>query len=387
VTLFYVRGTYDAKALVAEASKIRNNLSWDVSEQQKVKRFFIKTVPSIQTGGGRNSSFTCGTGLAWYQEPIHQLITYKAEELGRCQPGKRKALDLLVYPQRVKDLINEIVIWRRNREWYIERGIPWKRGWLLYGPPGTGKTALVRAFAEDLDLPLFCYSLGEMGNSELQRSWEEMQAHTPCIALFEDIDNVFHGRKNIYNDGNEADVLASALLAKKDDNSDSGDKKESKKFSRLSFDCLLNCLDGVTKGDGIFVVITTNHVEKVDEAIGKPRTLPDGTVEFISTRPGRIDKAIELTYMLTDDKIDLANRILYDCPDGLTKVKEFVAKHPTLNETPAQFQERCAQMALSYFWKSQNTGGTHDASEALAKRALTVHTPDPEPEVEKAEAA
>lgn len=370
-TLFFVRGTFDPKEIVADATKQRNGMSWDVSEKQKVKRFFIKTVPNRSAASGQ-TSFSAGTGLAWYQEPVHQLIAYKAEELGRCQPGKRKALDLLVYPQRVKNLINEIIIWRRNRDWYIERGIPWKRGWLLYGPPGTGKTALVRAFAEDLDLPLFAFSLGELMNSELQKSWDEMQAHTPCIALFEDIDNVFHGRKNVFSDGSEAEVLANALI-NKGDNQKQEEKKESK-IGRLSFDCLLNCLDGVNKADGVFVVITTNHVDKIDEAIGKPRVLPDGTTEFISTRPGRIDKAIELTYMLPEDKIELAERILTDCPEGMEQIRKFVDQYPELKETPAQFQERCAQVALSYFWKTQAEGICgHDASDDMMRRALMVH--------------
>ncbi len=37
--------------------------------------------------------------------------------------------------------------------------------------------------------------------------------------------------------------------------------------------------------------------KKVDPALGQPHKLPDGALEFISTRPGRIDKAVELTHM------------------------------------------------------------------------------------------
>src|SRR5438046_10532869 len=82
----------------------------------------------------------------------------------------------------------------------------------------------------------------------------------------------------------------------------------------LHFDCLLNCLDGVERSDGVFTIITTNDVSKIDPALGLPRKLPDGTVEFISTRPGRIDKAVELTYMEPEDKKRLARRILGDYP-------------------------------------------------------------------------
>src|SRR5262249_37317223 len=120
----------------------------------------------------------------------------------------------------------------------------------------------------------------------------------------------------------------------------------------LSFDVLLNMLDGVDRNDGVFTVITTNDISKIDPALGKPRCLPDGTVEFISTRPGRIDKAIELTYLETDDKRRMAHRILGDYPDALAEVLDFVEETP-IDETPAQFQERCSQIALRCFWEEQ----------------------------------
>jgi hypothetical protein len=31
----------------------------------------------------------------------------------------------------------------------------------------------------------------------------------------------------------------------------------------------------------------------------------------------------------------------------------FIDKYPNLQETPAQFQERCGQIALACFWKEQ----------------------------------
>jgi hypothetical protein len=81
--------------------------------------------------------------------------------------------------------------------------------------------------------------------------------------------------------------------------------------------------------------------------------LPDGTTEFISTRPGRIDKAVELTYMEPPDKKRMAQRILGEYPGQYRGMLEFIDKFPDLEETPAQFQERCGQIALACFWKDQ----------------------------------
>jgi hypothetical protein len=123
---------------------------------------------------------------------------------------------------------------------------------------------------------------------------------------------------------------------------------------KLSFDCLLNCLDGVEKSNGIFTVITTNHIEKLDPAMGQPRRKEDGSLEFISTRPGRIDKAIELGYMADADKLKLARRIFFDNEAGYRQVCRLLELEPHRKETPAQFQERCAQIALEMLWQSEH---------------------------------
>ena len=108
--------------------------------------------------------------------------------------------------------------------------------------------------------------------------------------------------------------------------------------------------------------------------LGQPRRLPDGSVEFISTRPGRIDKAVELTYMETADKKTMASRILEDYPAEHAKMLEFIDKFADLQETPAQFQERCGQIALACFWKEKQ-------ELAAAALALTRTAQDSDPEI------
>src|SRR5262249_27604663 len=282
-------------------------------------------------------------GLPWYRQAYYRLLAHKPDQLGKAPLHDGRALENLIFPERVRNLIREIELWRSNRDWYRARGIPWKRGWLLYGPPGTGKTALARAFAEDLNMPIYVFNLAQMSNHELMESWTKMQVNVPCIALIEDIDSVFHGRENVAR----KNMPMPWLMPKRNEG------EHQPPPTPLTFDCLLNCLDGVERADGIFTIITTNDLSKIDPALGQPRKLPDGTMEFISTRPGRIDKAVELTFMEADDKKRLAKRILGEYPEEYRKMLGFIDRFPELQETPAQFQERCAQVALACFGKEQ----------------------------------
>jgi hypothetical protein len=49
----------------------------------------------------------------------------------------------------------------------------------------------------------------------------------------------------------------------------------------------------------------------------------------------------------------MARRILGDYPEALRRTLAFVEEFPDLAETPAQFQERCAQTALRCFWEEK----------------------------------
>ena len=180
------------------------------------------------------------------------------------------------------------------------------------------------------------------------KAWSEMQMNVPCIALIEDIDNVFHGRENVARKNSGMFGMMVGPTTKKDGDSHD-DKGRGLMTPPLTFDCLLNCLDGVERSDGIFTVVTTNDISKIDPALGQPRKLPNGEVEFISTRPGRVDKAVELGHMENPDKKKMARRILGCYGKQYLEMLHFVDRFPELPETPAQFQERCAYIALKCF--------------------------------------
>jgi len=79
----------------------------------------------------------------------------------------------------------------------MDRGIPFRRGYLLYGPPGSGKTSFTEAVAGAMKLSI-CY-LNLSGNKLDDDSLNRLLNNTPeaSIILLEDIDAIFNKRINL----------------------------------------------------------------------------------------------------------------------------------------------------------------------------------------------
>ncbi len=160
---------------------------------------------------------------------------------------KRQRETLAIEASLETELFKDLDRFLHSRDLYRQRGIPWRRGYLLYGPPGTGKSSLIQAIASYYDRQLVSLSLTDMDDSALLRAWSEITA-TSIIAL-EDIDSVFEGRRSL---------------------------------GELSFSALLNTLDGAGAVEGSIAILTTNHRERLDPAL---------------IRPGRCDREFELGYL------------------------------------------------------------------------------------------
>ena len=350
----FIRGMIDFKDITKQTCDYINNYHWNSLKDKYGSRFNIVHLPK-QDNFGKNMEGISG----WDKVGTIKLIGITPEELG-WQESKTSLLDRLFFPDEIVNLIKEIKIWKNSKEFYEELGVPWKRGWLLYGPGGTGKTALASAFAQDLDMPIFIFNLVDMSNTGFKSHWQQCLLNAPCIVLIEDIDNVFHGRTNIHKT-NFPDF--GGMFKDKNTHQDSSDEHEQPRSSLINFDTFLNCIDGVERAEGIFLIITTNQIEHIDAALGRP--VDDGTNNFTSTRPGRIDRVIELKTMEPYVKKKMARYILAKFPDQLEAMLYDIEANP-IEETPAQFQNRCVQIALKAFWdqqynRSHRSNGHHQA--------------------------
>ena len=69
-------------------------------------------------------------------------------------PRKKRPISSVVLDSGISNkILKDVQEFIGNQQWYTERGIPYRRGYLLYGPPGCGKSSYITALAGELNLP------------------------------------------------------------------------------------------------------------------------------------------------------------------------------------------------------------------------------------------
>lgn len=80
------------------------------------------------------------------------------------QPRNKRSIDSVILDQNVSQrLLADVNEWIASSTWYSDRGIPYRRGYLLYGPPGSGKSSFIMALAGKLQYNICILNLAERG--------------------------------------------------------------------------------------------------------------------------------------------------------------------------------------------------------------------------------
>jgi SpoVK/Ycf46/Vps4 family AAA+-type ATPase len=307
--LRFIRGTIDPDQMLFDIANIYRPNITDNSNRFAVYR---------RSGRSSKDIMTSGQNMAKAPKDDNDVVAGRLVGWEKCDIGEdtsvKDPVGRLSLTPKVEAVVNRIRRWYKAKDWYLERRIPWRMGCLFYGIPGTGKSSLVKALAQELNIPIYVIDISTMDNQEFHVAYREALVSAPCIILIEDIDAVFNGRENV----------------------------AAEKGKGLTFDCLLNTVSGVEATDGALLVVTTNNVERIDSGLGAPI---NGNAR--STRPGRIDCAVELPPLDEAGRIKMADRILAGCSFGLAALAVSEGK----NDTGAQFEDRCATMALDDFWR------------------------------------
>ncbi|KAI9716422.1 MAG: hypothetical protein M1812_005317 [Candelaria pacifica] len=207
----------------------------------------------------------------------------------RCMSRPPRPLSTVVLDEWQKQaFINDIKEYLHPmcRRWYSNRGIPYRRGYLFHGPPGTGKTSLCFSIAGIFGLKIYVVSLNSKSLTEDGLASLFQTLPSRCIVLLEDIDTA--GMTNKRSSDTE---LPKDDPASKVDAVVSGDKPSDPANPTtqqgISLSALLNIIDGVASSEGRILVMTTNHIEKLDKALLRPGRV-DMNIAFGFANPATI---------------------------------------------------------------------------------------------------
>lgn len=176
---------------------------------------------------------------------------YLSTEYG-WHSNKHKDINLVkpfseIFLEGKEELLDDLKGFLSSKDWYQERYLPYRRGYLLQGLPGNGKSAVILALARELNKKVYALTItNDISEGMLNTLIDD--AEDGSFIIFEDVDATFLKRKAT--------------------------------GSRISFSTFLNILDGPSSRENLVFFFTTNHVEKLDPAL---------------LRPGRIDKIISIT--------------------------------------------------------------------------------------------
>jgi len=181
--------------------------------------------------------FTAGRSDGRVEIYVPEYQNWKLVERRAARP-----LDSLIYADGLLDNLHaDLESFFGDREWYPQMGIPYRRGYLLHGPPGNGKSSLVSALAGAFGLNVCVLNLATPDLSDDRLTVLLSELPRRALLLLEDIDAVFLGRE------------------------------PRTPGVKLSFNGLLNALDGVAAGEGGRVTfMTTNDLAGLDSALIRP---------------------------------------------------------------------------------------------------------------------
>ncbi|CAA6660806.1 unnamed protein product [Spirodela intermedia] len=225
----------------------------------------------------RNDSYVLYLILPSKVDPLVNLMKVEKvpdstyDMIGGLDQQIKEIKEVIELPIKHPELFESLGIAQPKMESALNCGFFYP-GVLLYGPPGTGKTLLARAVAHHTDCTFIRVSGSELvqkyigeGSRMVRELFVMAREHAPSIIFMDEIDSIGSARMESGSGNGDSEVQRTMLE-------------------------LLNQLDGFEASNKIKVLMATNRIDILDQAL---------------LRPGRIDRKIEFPNPNEESRFDI----------------------------------------------------------------------------------
>jgi transitional endoplasmic reticulum ATPase len=220
---------------------------WQEMLSQATQLFFIlhpRAESNIVDGHCQETDALLLAAGKWTSQLHDEIFVFdngywdKSKELWKSVSGASWS-DVILSPAMKQNLISDVQGFFDNQSLYKQFAVPWKRGVILHGVPGNGKTVSIKALMASLysrpdPIPsLYVKSFETNCQTEqyaIRQIFQQARKMAPCLLIFEDLDSLVNDDIRSY---------------------------------------FLNEVDGLESNDGILMIGSTNHLDKLDPAISK----------------------------------------------------------------------------------------------------------------------